>query len=253
MLKKRFVAVLILLDGQVVQSVRFKHTNVIHSDPIHAIEALNKWSVDEIVVLNVSRNKESRTSFVNELERISEKCFVPISAGGWITDEIYAKALLRAGADKIMLNSAFSVYPELVTSLSKTYGKQCIVASMDVKKLNGTKTVWIDRGRHNTHVSPVDWAKKAIELGAGELFFNSIEHDGARQGYDVETISEICKEITIPLIAFGGIFRWSQLMDGFISGADAVAVANQLHYTEHAAKKAKKFLQESGIKIREVS
>ena len=241
------------MDGQVVQSVRFKHTNVIHSDPIHAIEALNKWSVDEIVVLNVSRNKESRTSFVNELERISEKCFVPISAGGWITDEIYAKALLRAGADKIILNSAFSVYPELVTSLSKTYGKQCIVASMDVKKLNGTKTVWIDRGRHNTHVSPVDWAKKAIELGAGELFFNSIEHDGARQGYDVETISEICKEITIPLIAFGGIFRWSQLMDGFISGADAVAVANQLHYTEHAAKKAKKFLQESGIKIREVS
>ena len=164
---------------------------------MHAIEALNKWSVDEIVVLNVSRNKESRTSFVNELERISEKCFVPISAGGWITDEIYAKALLRAGADKIILNSAFSVYPELVTSLSKTYGKQCIVASMDVKKLNGTKTVWIDRGRHNTYVSPIDWAKKAIELGAGELF-NSIEHDGARQGYDVETISEICKRSLFP-------------------------------------------------------
>ena len=119
------------------------------------------------------------------------------------------------------------------------------------KKTKRTKTVWIDRGRHNTHVSPVDWAKKAIELGAGELFFNSIEHDGARQGYDVETISEICKEIYSPDRLWGyfqmvSTYGWVHLR------ADAVAVANQLHYTEHATK-SQKFLQGSGIKIREVS
>lgn len=253
MLKKRFIAVLILLNGQVVQSVRFKHTNVIHYDPIHAIEALNKWSVDEIVVLNVSRDQDSRLCFVKELERISEKCFVPISAGGWITDELYAQSLLRAGADKIILNSAFFKRPSLISSLSRTYGKQCIVASMDVKQLDGSKTVWVDRGRENTLISPVEWAKRVSELGAGELLFNSIDHDGARQGYDVETISKICKQITIPLIAFGGIFRWSQLIAGLEAGADAVAVANQLHYTENAAKKAKRYLDDSGIKIRAVS
>ena len=252
MLKKRFIAVLILLDGQVVQSVRFKHTNVIHYDPIHAIEALNKWSVDEIVLLNVSKEKDSRKSFLKELERISEKCFVPISAGGWITDELYAHSLLRAGADKIILNSAFFKQPNLISFLSQTYGKQCLVASMDVKQLNGNKTVWVDRGTENTLISPVEWAKRVAELGAGELLFNSIDHDGARQGYDVETISKICKQITIPLIAFGGIFRWSQLVAGFEAGADAVAVANQLHYTENAAKKAKRYLDDSGIKIRAV-
>ena len=253
MLKRRFIAVLILLDGQVVQSVRFKHTNVIHYDPIHAIEALNKWSVDEIVLLNVSKEKDSRKSFLKELERISKKCFVPISAGGWITDELYAHSLLRAGADKIILNSAFFKQPNLIALLSQTYGKQCIVASMDVKQSNGIKTVWVDRGTENTLISPVEWSKRVAELGAGELLFNSIDHDGARQGYDVETISKICKQITIPLIAFGGIFRWSQLIAGFEAGADAVAVANQLHYTENAAKKAKRYLDDSGIKIRAVS
>jgi cyclase len=253
MLKKRFIAVLIILDGQVVQIVKFKHTNVIHYDPIHAIEALNKWSVDEIVILNVSKKAESRKGFVEDLKRISERCFVPISAGGWITDEYYARALLRAGADKIILNSAFYQNPVLIYELSKSYGKQCIVASMDAKQIDGRKTIWVDRGRVNTEILPVDWAKKVIEYGAGEIFFNSIDHDGARRGYDVETISKICDQISVPLIAFGGIFRWHQLLAGFDAGADAVAVANQLHYTEHAAKKAKKFLNESGIKIRNVS
>ena len=115
--------------------MKFKHTNVIHYDPVHAIEAFNKWSVDEIVVLNVSKKPESKSSFAETLERISKECFVPISAGGWITDHQYAQNLLRSGADKLILNTAFFQNPSFANELSDKYGKQCIVASMDVKKM----------------------------------------------------------------------------------------------------------------------
>ena len=135
MLKKRSIAVLIILDGKVVQSVKFKHTNVIHYDPVHAIEAFNKWSVDEIVVLNVSKKSESKNSFAETLERISKECFfVPISAGGWITDHQYAQNLLRSGADKLILNTAFFQNPSFANELSDTYGRQCIVALWMSKK-----------------------------------------------------------------------------------------------------------------------
>lgn len=254
MLKKRFIAVLIILDGKVVQSVNFRHTNVIHYDPIHAIEALNKWSVDEIVLLNVSKEESSQNNFLNDLKRISENCFVPVSAGGWITNHDYAKNLLRSGADKLVVNSSFYSNPIFTMELSAIHGKQCIVGSMDIKKNeNGEPTVWTDRGRLDTKINPIEWAKHLVKHGAGEIFFNSIDHDGARKGYDHQTIKKISSNVTIPVIAFGGIFRWPQLIEGYNAGADGLAVANQLHYTEHAARKAKSFLYGSGIPIRKVS
>ena len=123
MLKKRLIAVLILRNGQVVQSVRFKHTNVIHYDPVHAIEAFNKWATDEIVVLNVSRDSSKMNEFSDIIARISRECFVPLSAGGWITNEEYAEKLLRSGADKLVVNTILRDNPALVSSLSKRYGK----------------------------------------------------------------------------------------------------------------------------------
>lgn len=134
MLKKRLIAVLILRDGQVVQSIRFKHTNVIHYDPVHAMEAFNKWSIDEIVLLNVSRSAESRDAFAQSVEQVSRHCFVPLSVGGWITDADYARELLAKGADKLVINTAFADDPDLVQTLSRRFGKQCIVASIDVKR-----------------------------------------------------------------------------------------------------------------------
>ena len=133
MLKKRLISVLILRDGQVVQSVRFKHTNVIHYDPVHAMEAFNKWAVDEIVILNVSRNENSRDQFAEIIERISRHCFVPLSVGGWIDSYDYAQRLLRSGADKLVVNTILADDPTLVSRLSMRYGRQCIVASMDAK------------------------------------------------------------------------------------------------------------------------
>lgn len=251
MLKKRLVAVLIIRDGRVVQSVRFKHTNVIHYDVVHAVEAFSKWSVDELVLLNVSRNADSREPFLEVVNRVSRHTFVPLAAGGWIQSEADAQGLLRNGADKLVVNTILKSDPDLVTALSRNYGKQCIVASMDVQRTTtGEVEVKVDRGRESTGTPPVDWAVRAEALGAGEIFFNSIDHDGARGGYDLATIGAICRQVSIPVIAFGGVFEWQHLVDGIQAGADAAAAANILHYTEQSTKKAKAFMAEAGIPVR---
>lgn len=251
MLKKRLIAVLILRDSTVVQSVRFKHTNVIHYDPIHAVEAFNKWSVDEIVVLNVDRDPASRHAFAESVAKISTICFVPLTAGGWITDGDFAQLLLRSGADKLVVNTALADDPELVRRLSVRYGQQCIVASIDVKKDDdGVPKVVVDRGTRSLGVGPVEWAKSAVEIGAGEIFFNSVDHDGARRGYDLESVGAIARAVEVPVIAFGGVFGWHHLVEGIEAGAEAVACANQFHYTEQATKKAKLHLASAGIPVR---
>ena len=251
MLKKRLIAVLILRDGRVVQSVRFKHTNVIHYDPVHAVECFNKWAVDEIVLLNVSPSPESRQGFLDAVGRISGECFVPLSAGGWITDMEYARALLVNGADKLVVNTLLADDPDLVTTLSRRFGRQCMVASMDVKRdEQGLVQVAVDRGQRAIGFAPVAWAQRAESLGAGEIFFNSIDHDGARKGYDLDTLKEVCSAVSVPVIAFGGVFTWDHLVAGLHAGADAVAVANQFHYTEHSSRKAKRHLVQSGIAVR---
>ena len=253
MLKKRLIAVLILRDRQVVQSVRFKHTNVIHYDPIHAVDAFNKWSVDEIVMLNVSPSYETRQGFVEEVSKISRQCFVPLAVGGWITDDAYAQDLLRDGGDKLVVNTIIHDDPELVSTLASRFGNQCIVGSMDLKRDDdGTgATVRVDRGQRDTSADPVSWAEHAVRQGCGELLVNSINHDGARRGYDVESIGAVAAAVDVPVIAFGGVFSWSHLVDGINAGADAVAVANQFHYTEQATKKAKVYLSNAGVLVRQ--
>lgn len=251
MLKTRLISVLILREGQVVQSVRFKHTNVIHYDAIHAVEAFNKWAIDEIVLLNVDREPAGREVFADCLARISRQCFVPIAAGGWITDDDYAQHLLRSGADKLVLNSALFSDPDLIVRLSELYGRQCIVVSIDAKrKEDGSIGVMTDRGRMWQDSSPENSAKRAEELGAGEILFNSIDHDGARKGYDLETLGRICQGVQIPVVAFGGVFTWDHMVEGVRAGANAVAAANKFHYTEQSARKAKRHLAAANVPVR---
>lgn len=251
MLKRRLIAVLILRGGKVVQSVRFKHTNVIHADLVHAIEAFNTWAVDEIVLLNVDRTPDGRNTFIDHLDRISARCFVPLTAGGWITDDAYAAALLRNGADKLVLNTAAVDDPALVTRLSERYGRQCIVVSLDlVTHDDGGKTVAVDRGRRDTGLDPVTAARRAQALGAGELLVNSIAHDGARRGYDLVPLRAIAAAVSIPVIAFGGVMSWDHLVAGIEAGADAVAAANIFHYTEHSTRRAKEAMAAAGIPVR---
>lgn len=251
MLKKRVIAVILDDDGKVVQSIKFRHTNIVHYDTKHAVEAFAGWSVDEIVLLNVSRDAEKRGRFVETLAEGSRHCFVPLTAGGWITDEDHADELLRNGADKLIFNTALADKPELVTHLARKFGKQCIVASIDVKRdENGKALVHVDRGQRCLDVDPVSWAKRARDLGAGEIFFNSIDHDGARRGYDLETLRELCKVLDIPVIGFGGVLTWDHLYQGIEVGCDAVGAANQFHYQEHATRRAKSYLMSKGVPVR---
>jgi cyclase len=251
-LKKRLIAVLILRDGQVVQSVRFKHTNIIHYDAVHAMDAFNKWAVDEIVILNVSRDPASHEKFAEIVERISCHCFVPLAAGGWINNEDYAQKLLRSGADKLVINTALADDPQLVSRLALRYGRQCIVASMDVKRdASGVPKIAIDRGSRIVDMAPEVWARKVVELGAGEILFNSVDHDGARKGYDLESIRNVCEAVPVPVIAFGGVFSWDHLVEGINAGAAAVAVANLFHYTEQSTRKAKTHLANAGVLVRQ--
>jgi imidazole glycerol-phosphate synthase subunit HisF len=246
-LKTRLIAVLILRDGHVVQSVRFKHTNAIHYDPIHAMECFNKWAIDEIVMLNVSRDAASRDAFADSVRAVSSSCFVPLAAGGWITDEAFAARLLLSGADKLVLNTALADDPDLVTRLSRVYGAQCIVASMDVKRdESGADAVVVDRASRAVSSDPTAWARRAESLGAGEIFFNSVDHDGARKGYHLDCLRSVCASVRIPVIAFGGVFTWQHLVEGVQAGAAAVAAANIFHYTEHSTKKAKRHLAQAG-------
>jgi imidazole glycerol-phosphate synthase subunit HisF len=251
MLKTRLIAVLILRDGRVVQSVRFKHTNAIHYDPIHAMECFNKWAIDEIVMLNVSREAASREAFADAVGAVSSSCYVPLAAGGWITDEAYAARLLNSGADKLVLNTAFADTPELVARLSRRYGAQCIVASMDVKRNEaGVTAVVADRASREVSRDAAAWAARAEGLGAGEIFFNSVDHDGARKGYNLDCLRQVCAAVRIPVIAFGGVFTWQHLVEGVQAGAAAVAAANIFHYTEHSTKKAKRHLAQAGVSVR---
>ncbi|MEL6510350.1 MAG: imidazole glycerol phosphate synthase cyclase subunit [Pseudomonadota bacterium] len=251
MLKKRLIAVIIIRDGTVVQSVRFKHTNVIHSDPIHAIETFSRWSVDEIVLLDVSRSKPAEDTFVELVDRTARRCFVPLSIGGWITDDEKADRLLKAGADKLVLNTAFEDDPELVQRLSKRYGQQCIVASIDAKCTeDGKQYIAVDRARRIVEHGPADWAERVVGLGAGEIFLNSVEHDGARRGYNLPILKDVSERVSVPVIAFGGVMFWKHLADGYKSGASAVAAANIFHYKEHATRSAKTYLAEEGFEIR---
>jgi len=251
MLKKRLIAVLIVNNGPVVQSVRFKHTNAIHYDAVHAIESFNKWAIDEIVILNVDRAPDSKEKFADIVLHISSQCFVPLTAGGWITDDAYAEKLLRFGADKLVLNTLFANDPRLVKHLSERYGQQCIVGSIDVKRRDdGATTVHVDRGRKDTGEAPVTWARFMVECGAGEILFNSIDHDGARRGYNLQILAQICSAVSVPVIAFGGVFNWDHLAEGLNAGAQAVSAANIFHYTEHSTRKAKRYLADKNFPIR---
>ncbi len=252
MLKQRLIPILILRDGLVVQSVQFKHTNVLHWKPATAVDFFDRWAADEIVVLDVSRNQQQRQKFYDVVETLSKKCFVPLTVGGWVNSVDEVRKLLRLGADKVTLNTEAVRRPELVRDCAKVFGNQCIVVSIDVKKhAEGAYEVYIDRGREATGLSPVSWARQAQTFGAGEILLNSIDRDGFRKGYDLDLLLQVVESVDIPVIAMGGVFTWQHLIEGITEGkADAVAAANVFHFTEHSTKKAKDSMRAAGIDVR---
>lgn len=254
MLKNRLIAVILLRDGNVVQSVKFKHTNYIHYNPVHAIESFYLWAVDEIIILNVSRNELSKKEFFNIISQISDKCFVPLTVGGWINNMDTVKHAFNNGADKIIINTQAFLTPSFITEIATKYGSQCVVLSIDSKQDNNqNEYVCINRGTKITNQSTVKWASEVEKFGAGELFINSIDYDGNRAGYNLKLLKQVTEKTFIPVIAMGGVFTWEHLVEGIkIGGVDAVAAANIFHYTEQSIRNAKKYLINQNLNFRKI-
>lgn len=251
MLKQRLIACLLWRDGMLVQSKNFKHTNSV-GNAYTAVDFFNTWAIDEIILLDVTRNTDERRKFHEQLKELSKRCFVPLTVGGHVGCLEDIRVLLKEGADKIAINTEAVRNPSIIRESSRIFGNQCIVTSIDAKKNEtGRYEVFIDRGKKSTNLSPVKWAKKCEELGAGEIFLTSIDSDGSREGYDLELVKSVSEAIGVPVIASGGVGNWQHLVDGIEKGgADAVSAANIFHYSEQSTKKAKDFMKSAGIEVR---
>ncbi|OHA08694.1 MAG: imidazole glycerol phosphate synthase cyclase subunit [Candidatus Sungbacteria bacterium RIFCSPLOWO2_01_FULL_60_25] len=262
MLKKRLIPCLLLQNGQLVKSIRFKDYQIV-GNPKIAIQFFNAWAVDEIVFLDISRDRDYtsrlRTDYkfrmlatlaeiVRECSRI---CFVPLTVGGGIRTVEHMRELFRNGADKICINTGAVRRPELVTEAAATFGSQAVVVSIDAKRVaDGGYEVYIDHGQEPTGLNPREWAREAAGRGAGEIFLNSIDRDGSLAGYDLELIRTVVAAVRIPVVACGGVGKWQDLVEGIRAGASAVAAANIFHFTEQSTRNAKKHLASAGIDVR---
>ena len=234
-----------------VQSKEFRRYQAI-GNVLTAVEFFNAWAVDEIILLDINATVQKRLPHLKVVEEISKKCFVPLTVGGGIRTIEDVRQTLKAGADKVSINSFAIKQPEFIGEVAEVYGRQCVVVSIDVQLLvDGSYEVFRKSGSIATGLRPDRWAFIAEEQGAGEIFLNSIDRDGSKNGYDLQLIKLIVDTVNIPVIACGGVGHWQHFVDGIIHGdASAVSAANILHYTEHSTQKAKAYMIEAGIDMR---
>jgi cyclase len=228
-------------------------TKTFTPDYRYTLNFVDAWSVDEIVVLDVTRPTGSgRMAFRDVVSHFSRNCFVPLSAGGGVRNLDDVKELLAIGADKIVVNTGAIERPELIGEIADRYGSQCVVLSIDAKRLaDGRYEVYSSFGAKPTGLSPVDWAKRGEASGAGEILITSIDRDGSLQGYDVELGRQVADAVSLPVLICGGAGNWQHFVDGFNQGhASAVCTANIYHFTEASIRSAKKFLAQAGIPVR---
>ncbi len=227
MLKTRVIPCLLLKGAGLVKTVKFKNPVYI-GDPINAVRIFNDKEVDELIFLDISATPEKRVPNFKLLENIASEAFMPFGYGGGITNMQHIEQLFKLGVEKVILNTAAGNDPGLITEAARLYGNQSIVVSIDVKlDLWGKYEVWTSCGQHNTKVNPADYAVKMLELGAGEIFLNSIDRDGTFEGYDLKMIKYVSESIDIPLIASGGAGNLSDFTKAVKqAGASAVAAGS---------------------------
>jgi cyclase len=237
-------------DGLIVQSIGFKRFLPIGSAKI-AVEFVTNWDVDEIFLVDITATAEGRTPDYDLISRVSKRSFVPLTYGGGLHTIDDIRKVIRSGADKISINSEALNNRDFIRESSRIFGSQCIVVSIDVRINNGDYEVVGDNGRKFTGLGPVEWAKRVEELGAGEIFLNSVDRDGSKMGYDIPLIRMVADSVAIPVIACGGVGKMEDFPEGIMSGkASAVSAANIFHYIEHSTIVAKAYLRRSGIDVR---
>lgn len=252
MYAKRIIPCLDVKNGRVVKGVNF--VNLIDAgDPVECAAVYDKAGADELVFLDITASSDARDTVVDMVEAVAKRVFIPFTVGGGIRSVEDFRKILNAGADKVSVNSAAVKNPELIKEAAEKFGSQCVVVAIDAKrKADGSGwEVYLNGGRVNTGIDALEWAKKAEELGAGEILLTSMDCDGTKAGYDIELTRAISENASIPVIASGGAGAMEHFLDAFRAGkADAVLAASLFHFKEIEICDLKKYLSENGESVR---
>jgi len=247
MIRKRVIAVLTINNGVLFRTRNFQ------PDYRYTFNFVDSWSIDEIVLLDVTRpGQGKRENFYCSVQSFAKECFVPLTVGGGVKSSEEFKFFLKIGADKVAVNTHAIDHPDFITKQAKIFGSQCVVISIDAKlHKDGKYRVYYSQGTKYTKIEPHDWAKKVQDLGAGEILIQSIDKDGTLEGYDNNLCKSITSVVQIPVLICSGAGNWSHFAEGFSTGkASGVCTNNIFHFTEASIKSAKKFLDNSGFNVR---
>ena len=250
MLKIRIIPCLDVKNGRVVKGVNF--VNLVDAgDPVEAAQAYDEAGADELCFLDITASHENRSILLDVVKRTAEKCFMPLTVGGGVRTNEDIKMLLDSGADKVSINTSAITNPNFIKEASEAFGSQCIVVAIDAKRNNDGWQIFTHGGREPTGLDPIDFAKKAESLGAGEILLTSMDRDGTKKGYDNDLLNKITKTLEIPVIASGGVGNIDHLIDGIKEGgASAVLAASIFHFGEITIKEVKDKLSEEGLSVR---
>lgn len=247
---KRIIPCLDVKNGRTVKGINFEGLSDV-GDPVELGARYAAEGADELVYLDISASKEDRSTFTDLVKRISECINIPFTVGGGISSVEDASRLLDAGADKITVNSAAVANPQLITEIAARYGRQFVVVAIDAKRVDGMWRVTTHGGSRLTDLDLFSWAKEVEKRGAGEIMFTSMDHDGTRNGYPCDTFAQLCRTVSIPVIASGGAGSVEDIAEVLKSGeADAALAASIFHYGEITISELKKKLLDKGIEVR---
>lgn len=251
MYAKRIIPCLDLKNGRVVKGTNFVNLRDA-GDPVEAAVEYDRQNADELVLLDITASSDARGIMTDIVSRVANSIFIPFTVGGGIRTVEDFTAILRAGADKVAVNSAALKNPQIIEEAAYKFGSQCVVVAMDAKRRpGGGWTLYLNGGRIDTGVDAVMWAKKAEQLGAGEILLTSMDCDGTKAGYDLELTRVVSESVGIPVIASGGAGRLEHFLDAFTAGrADAVLAASLFHFREIMIPQLKDYLAENGISVR---
>jgi len=250
MLTKRIIPCLDVKEGRVVKGTNFLELRDA-GDPVENAKAYEEQMADELCFLDITASHEKRKTIIDVVERVAHEVFMPLTVGGGIKTINDIRETLRAGADKVTINTTAVEQPQFVREASEIFGSQCICVAIDAKRRENGFEVYTYGGRKPTGVDAVEWAKQVEALGAGEILLTSMDRDGTRIGFDIDLTRTISESVHIPVIASGGVGTLEHLYEGLILGkADAVLAASIFHYREHTVIDAKKYLRERGVNVR---
>lgn len=248
---KRIIPCLDVKDGRVVKGVNFVNLQDA-GDPVEIAAAYDKAGADEVVFLDITASSDNRTTVVDMVRRVAEKVFIPFTVGGGIRTVEDFKMLLREGADKISVNSAAIMNPNLIAEAADKFGSQCVVVAIDAKRrADGGFNIYKNGGRIDMGIDAVEWAIKAEKLGAGEILLTSMDCDGTKAGYDITLTKAISQAVKIPVIASGGAGTKAHFYEALTeAGAEAALAASLFHYKELEIREVKEYLREKGVSVR---